>query len=175
MTTTGHLDQVVEVVEELRTLGFDPILVGGMALVVLGSRRVTRDFDFLVERPGHRLSSLVRVFYDRGFELASRVDRDGAVTATIDNPKVAELRLRIDAPDSVYFVHAKTALRIDLLFDFPVPASQLTQDASRKTVRAVSLAVASATDLLKLKRIASKKRKFPGDREDIEFLERILK
>jgi hypothetical protein len=34
-----HLDTVGEIVEELRGLGLEPVLVGGMALVVLGSRR----------------------------------------------------------------------------------------------------------------------------------------
>lgn len=43
---TAHLDAVGNVVEALAGLGLPPVLVGGMALVVLGSRRVTRDFDF---------------------------------------------------------------------------------------------------------------------------------
>jgi len=43
-----HLQRVAEIVRELRALDFEPVLVGGMALVILGSRRVTRDFDFVV-------------------------------------------------------------------------------------------------------------------------------
>ena len=50
-----HLDAVGSVVEALAGLGLEPVLVGGMALVVMGSRRVTRDFDFLVARPGEAL------------------------------------------------------------------------------------------------------------------------
>ncbi len=52
-----HLNTVGEVVEELRGLGLEPVLVGGMALVVLGSRRVTRDFDFVIAHPGDRLAA----------------------------------------------------------------------------------------------------------------------
>ena len=33
----------------LDDLGLEPVLVGGMALVVLGSRRVTRDYDLVVD------------------------------------------------------------------------------------------------------------------------------
>ena len=51
-----HLDTVGEVVEALRRRGLEPVLVGGMALVVLGSRRVTRDFDFVIAHPGDRLA-----------------------------------------------------------------------------------------------------------------------
>src|SRR5207247_9206473 len=44
MTDSGAgLETVGEIVEGLRALGLAPVMVGGMALVVLGSRRVTRD------------------------------------------------------------------------------------------------------------------------------------
>jgi len=168
-----HLGSVVEVIEELRDLGFDPVLIGGMALVVLGSRRVTRDFDFVVDLPGGRVPSLARVFYSRGMELASKIDKSGNVTATIDTLKVAEIRLRLDAPVSATFVNMKTALRIDLLFDFPLPAAGLARTATRKTVRGHQLAIATREDLLKLKRIAARKRHVPSDRDDIRFLEQL--
>ena len=96
-----------------------------MALVTMGSRRVTRDFDLVVPAPGDRLEALVGVFYSRGLELAARVNSTGEITATIGNRKVATIRLRLDAPSSAYFSHPKTGLRVDLMFDFPIPASQL--------------------------------------------------
>jgi hypothetical protein len=101
MDAMSLLDEAGEVVEALAGLGLAPVLVGGMALVTLGSRRVTRDFDFVIAHPGERLQDLVDVFYDRGLELASRLDANGDVTATIDNPRVAAIRLRLDAPASV--------------------------------------------------------------------------
>ena len=50
-----HLETVGDLAARLQTLDLTPILVGGMALVVLGSRRVTRDFDFLMPAPGDHL------------------------------------------------------------------------------------------------------------------------
>ncbi len=61
----GYLDEVGEIVEELSGLGLEPVLVGGMALVILGSRRVTRDFDFVIAKPDHRIETLIGVFYGR--------------------------------------------------------------------------------------------------------------
>ncbi len=90
-----------------------------MALVLLGSRRVTRGFDFVVERPGERLAAAVDIFYDRGLELAARLNDAGDVTATIGNRRVAASRLRLDPPESAFFYNAETGLRIDVLFDFP--------------------------------------------------------
>jgi Nucleotidyl transferase AbiEii toxin, Type IV TA system len=165
------LDDAAAIVGALRALGLDPVLVGGMALVVLGSRRVTRDFDFVIARPGDRLERMVDALYDRGLELASRLNDEGDVTATIANRKVASARLRIDAPSSAYFFAPRTGLRVDLLFDFPIPASTLAAGATRTTIRSCTFFIASEPDLLQLKTIAKAARSSPGDAEDIAFLE----
>ena len=54
--STSHLQAVGEIVQGLRALGLEPVLVGGMAPVVLGSRRVTRGFDFVIAQPGECLA-----------------------------------------------------------------------------------------------------------------------
>ena len=167
----AHLQQVGSVAEALTRLGLQPVLVGGMALVVLGSRRVTRDFDFVVSRPGANLGALVDALYDRGFQLASRVDEGGDVTATIDNRRVAAARLGLDAPASAFFLQHRTGLRIDLLFDFPLPAAALAERATSARIGSVALRVASEADLLQLKMFARAGRSSPGDAEDIAFLE----
>ena len=168
---TPNLDHVGDVVGALTKDGFQPVLVGGMALVILGSPRITRDFDFVIAAPGNRLTQLVEVFYARGFELVSRLNDDGLVTATIDNPQVAAIRIRLDGPDSVFFFHRRTRLRIDLLFDFPVTAAKLVEQAIPIKVRSHVFTVASEDDLLHLKQIARAGRNFAGDAADIEFLE----
>lgn len=165
------LESVGRVVEALAGLGLEPVLVGGMALVVLGSRRVTRDFDFVVARPGENLGRLLDVLYGLGLELASRVDAAGDVTATIRSWRVAAARLRLDDPASAYFLNPETGLRIDLLFDFPLPAATLAARATTVKARSTVLRVASEADLLRLKRIARRHRSSPGDAEDIAFLE----
>jgi hypothetical protein len=166
-----HLKEVGEIVGALRGLGFEPILVGGMALVVLGSRRVTRDFDFVIAHPDDRLPQTIDLLYDRGLELISRLNDAGEAISTITNRKMASIRLRLDAPASAYFFNAKTGLRVDLLFDFPVPAAKLAEHATRIKIRSHVFYVASEQDLLRLKQIAKAARSAPGDAEDIAFLE----
>jgi hypothetical protein len=166
-----HLEVVGDIVQGLRELGLRPVLIGGMALVVLGSRRVTRDFDFVIAHPGDGLAGLIGLFYDRGLELVSRLNDVGEVISTINNRKVATIRLRLDAPASVYFFNAGTGLRVDLLFDFPVPAAELAEHATRTKIRAHVFDIASEQDLLRLKKIAKADRSAPGDAEDIAFLE----
>lgn len=169
-----HLQTVGEIVQELRALGLEPVLVGGMALVVLGSRRVTRDFDFVVAHPGSLLAPAIGIFYGRGLQLVSRLSDTGDVVATISNRRVAVSRLRLDAPASAYFFNATTGLRIDLLFDFPLPAATLTEHATRTRIHTHTFAIASEQDLLRLKQIARRARSAPGDAEDIAFLEARL-
>jgi hypothetical protein len=172
--TATYLETTAQVASELRTLGLEPVLVGGMALVALGSRRVTQDFDFVVHRPAERMPDVVDAFYRRGFELVSSVNADGDVTATIDNRTIANVRLKIDQPDSAYFYNRETLLRIDLLFDFPLPAAALAERATRRKIAGHVFAIASPQDLLELKRIAKSARSFAGDAEDITFLESRL-
>jgi hypothetical protein len=167
----NDLAVVAAVVKQLQGIGLAPVLVGGMALVILGSRRVTADFDFVITAPGPSLHALVDLFYASGFELASRVSPDGDVTATIDNARVAGIRLRLDQPASASFFHHDRRLRIDLLFDFPLPAAALANRTTRHKIASYVFEVASEEDLLELKRIARKHRTFAGDAQDIEFLE----
>jgi hypothetical protein len=175
MTADDELNEAAAVSDELEGLGLGPVLVGGMALVLLGSRRITRDFDFVIRHPGDRLNVLVDLFYERGFELASKVNDAGDIVATIDNARVAAIRLKLDAPASVYFWHRTKRLRIDLLFDFPIAASELSINAVATRIRGRAMTVASAVDLLRLKEIAARGRSAAGDTQDIEFLKRHLK
>ncbi|HEY0874968.1 MAG TPA: hypothetical protein VGD94_15955 [Vicinamibacterales bacterium] len=170
----AHVDLVVDLVVALQDLGLPPVLVGGMALVVLGSRRVTRDFDFVVPAPGERLAELITLLYDRGLELVSRLDDAGEVVATLSNRRVAASRLAIDRPAAAYFYDAKTGLRIDLLFDFPLAAATLAERATRIRVGSGTLHLADERDLLDLKRRALAGRQVPGDADDVAFLERLL-
>jgi len=163
-----------ELVDELRSLGLNPVLVGGMALVIRGSRRVTHDFDFVITHPGDRLDRTLEYLYGRGLELVSRLDDAGNVVATIDNKSAAGGRLRIDKPASAYFYNAGTGLRIDLLFDFPLEAATLARRATRMKIQSHVFEIASAADLLTLKKIAAAARSFPGDTQDIAFLEAHL-
>ena len=169
-----HLEAIGELATALQELGLPPILVGGMALVVLGSRRVTRDFDFVIPAPGARLNDVVALLYDRGLELVARLNKDADVSATIASRRVAASCLRIDRPATAYFYNSRTGLRVDLLFDFPIAATTLAARATRVRIGGHFLHVASAPDLLELKRIAAANRQAPGDSEDIAYLKRRL-
>ncbi len=168
------LEEIFPLLNSLEEKGLVPVLVGGMALVVLGSQRVTKDFDLLVASPD--LSrDLVGVIYRKGFELVSKLNKAGEVVRTIDNPTVAGARLQLDKPRSVFFYNWKTRLRVDLLLDFPLPTRNIAERAVMIGKRPRTLRVAAPEDLLHLKKIAYADRKSAADAQDLEFLRNLLK
>lgn len=171
--TASFLETVGQIVRQLAQLGVQPILVGGMALVVLGSRRVTRDFDFVISLEPNRFDGLFDVFYGAGFELVSKLDSHGHVVRTIDNANIARMRARTDRPLSLFFYNRATGLRIDLLLDFPLPAHELLPRANTVTVQSYKLCIASREDLLRLKEIAYQDRHEGIDLQDIQFLQSL--
>lgn len=158
---------------ELTSLGYEPTLVGGMALVTLGSPRVTRDFDFLVVEEARDEKALTQVFYRHGFQLVSRTDEHDNALRTIARREVASARLRIDRPKSAYFYNRRLGLRVDLLFDFPIQARAVRRRSTRRKIQSYAFHIASRHDLIRMKEIAANDRRASSDLQDLEFLKKL--
>ncbi len=171
---TEQLRKVLALSEDLRKKGFQPVLVGGIALVILGSQRITKDFDFLVSFQGRSVDELVGVLYRHGFELVTKLNENGEVTRTVDDPRVAAIKLKSDLPKSLFFFDWKIRLKVDLLLDFPLPVGEIALRAIKVKIQSRSLRVASPEDLLRLKELAYSDRHSAADAQDLEFLRRLL-
>jgi hypothetical protein len=169
-----HLAAVERVAADLDAGGLEPVLVGGMALVVHGSQRVTWDFDFLVSAPP-KTEDLVRILYSNGLELASKMGEDGIVQRTVGREKVAELKVAGTRPETLFFFGPKNRLRVDLLIDHPFPAHAIAGRAVAVRLQKQKVKVALPEDLLRMKEMARQKRNKPTDLQDIEFLERLIR
>lgn len=167
------IQSVGRLLKDIMELGYAPTMVGGMALVTLGSTRVTKDFDFLIEEEARKKKELMEVFYKHGLELVSKVDEHGNVVRTVDNQNVAFAKLSMDPPKSAYFFNHDLGLRVDLLFDFPIPAKDAHMRSTRKKIRSYSFHIASKQDLTRMKEIAANDRGLSSDLQDLEFLKKI--
>ncbi len=165
-----YFDIIGPLVRDLEAKGLSPILIGGVALVVLGSQRVTKDFDFLIARQDSHAEIVTEIFYKHGFELVSKFNEKREIVRTIDNAKIAAVRLKLDAPDSAFFYYPKKDFKVDILFDFPFPAKEIAEKAISIKVKSYRLTLASREDLIRLKEIAYADRKSASDAQDLEFL-----
>ena len=170
---TDFIQSVGALLKDVTELGYVPILVGGMALVTLGSTRVTKDFDFLIEEEARKKKKLMDVFYKHGLELVSKLDKFGNVLRTVDNPNVAFLKLDMDTPKSAYFYNHARGLRVDLLFDFPIPAKDVYKRSHQKKIQSHVFRIADKQDLLTMKEIAIQDRRLSSDLQDLEFLQEL--
>lgn len=170
-----HLADVETLADDLARAGFEPVLVGGMALVILGSQRITKDFDFLVAAPDASRPDLIRIMYRHRLELVTKLGPEGEVRRTVDSPRVAGARIGGSQLQRLFFYKDKTGLRVDLLLDHPLPARSVALRAAKVRLKTGHIAVASPEDLLRLKEIAHADRKSASDAQDLEFLRKILK
>ncbi len=175
MQNTDQIKNIGQLITDFKKQGLEPILVGGMALVILGSQRVTKDFDFLISNQHSDFEKLTETLYQHGFELISKFNEKREVIRTIDNPRIAAIRLKMDEPSSIFFFNKKTRLKIDILLDFPFPAKEVSRRSQTIKVRSYTFQIASPEDLMRMKEIAYQDRKLASDAQDIEFLRNILK
>lgn len=164
-----------EIYDELIAQGWQPVMIGGLALIILGSERVTRDVDFVIKKPHHRISDFVNAFYRNNFFLASEINNRGQITATFGNKTEATNFLKTNKPTSAFFLNKKTGLKIDVLFDFPIPAAKLLKEATKFKIGSQTFWLASKTHLLQLKQLAVTSRGDSRDIQDLEFLKSLLK
>jgi len=170
-----YFDIVGPLVQELEARHLSPVLVGGVALVALGSQRVTKDFDFLVSRQDSTLEEITKIFYKHGFELVSKFNEKREIVRTIDNANIAAVRLKMDAPDSAFFYYPEKDFKVDILIDFPLPAREIAEKSMTIKVKKYPIRIASTEDLIRLKEIAYADRKSASDAQDLEFLKKLPK
>jgi hypothetical protein len=162
-----------KLVRRLRAAGYEPVLVGGMALIVYGSSRVTFDTDLLTARPPDLAAAkrLMTAVFDAGFVYITKFDADALPISWIDVPNVAAARLMTDCPDTCFFWNRAAEMRVDVLLDFPLPASGILRGSNSIELAAnLRLAVASLEHLAALKEIAVRDRNRAEDALDLTFI-----
>jgi hypothetical protein len=173
MARTPEFKALAKMVRRLRNAGCEPVLIGGMALIVYGSSRVTFDTDLLTTRPRDldQAKRLMAAVFGVDFVYVTRFDANGLPVSWIDVPNVAAARLMMDGPGTCFLWNRRTQMRVDLLLDFPIPASEVLEDAkSVKIGERVLLPVASLAKLSVLKEIALRDRSRPEDAQDLAFI-----
>ena len=161
----------------------EAVLIGGLALRIYNSPRVTHDMALVVR--GLDVDRVVELMHGNRYHFVTGLDERHAYVclsgdeagAWIEGARPSSLTfVGFDKPPSDRLVplgDVDVTTQVDFLFDLSIPYARLRERAQTVRLDEVSFLVASPEDLLQLK--LERKDKSPADRADIEFLRELLR
>lgn len=180
MSGAPESEELARVAEALAKAGLEPVLIGGLALVVHGSTRATRDCDYALEKTESAMRRSVDALFEAGYGIILGWDEDAHAPMPdgVKADATAAAWARAEHPESVWFWNAAKETRIDLVFDLPVPIEDLRARSRPLSIAGRKIAVASLEDLLIMKETSVRsrrdRRKQLSDEQDIVYLKGLL-
>ena len=155
-----------EVLKDFQKQKVKYILVGGIAVNLLGSMRSTADLDILVEMTNENLEKIVKILKKKGYR----------VKQPVDPMKIAEEKTREDWIKNKHmkafnFYKENDLKEVDIIIDSPVSFNQAIKTAKNLKVGAKMFPVISIDNLVKMKKITGRLK----DKLDIAELKKIKK
>lgn len=142
------------------------VLVGGIAVNLLGAMRNTADLDILVEMSDDNLKKIVQILKKQGYK----------VKQPVDPMKIADTRTREDWIEKKHmkafnFYKEGELKEVDIVIESPVSFEEAKRSALRIKVDDLTLPVISIDKLIEMKQKTGR----PIDKLDIEELIKIKK
>jgi predicted nucleotidyltransferase len=142
------------------------VIVGGIAVNLLGGMRSTADLDILVEMSDDNLKKIVRILRDQGYR----------VKQPVDPMRIADIKTRKDWIEKKHmkafnFYKEDELKEVDLIIESPVSYQEAKKSVKRIKVDDLTLPVISIDKLIEMK----KKTGRAIDKLDIEELTKIKK
>lgn len=141
------------------------VLVGGIAVNLLGSLRNTADMDILVEMSDKNLAKVVGILKKRGYRIKQPVD-----PMRIADRKTREDWINNKHMKAFNFYKEDELKEVDIVIDSPVSFKEAKKD-SVLIKAGVTLSVISIDNLIKMKKTTGR----DVDKMDIKELKKIKK
>ena len=149
----------------LNDAGARYVIVGGLAVVLHGHRRLTADLDLVIDLTPVEAAKTISALEGLGLRPQLPVKASDLAEASIRDRWVRERGML------VFTLRDASGYRaVDLLTDTPIPFPDLWQRAVEVVLEDTTVRIASIPDLIHMKRLAGR----PKDWSDIEALESIL-
>ncbi|MGC4030211.1 MAG: nucleotidyl transferase AbiEii/AbiGii toxin family protein [Tepidisphaeraceae bacterium] len=154
-------ERFVPVIKALNAAGVDYVVVGGVAVNLLGHVRATVDLDLIVAFEPDNIERLKKALTEAGYMARMPVDPAGLA----DDRTRAEWQSR----NMVVYAFVRTAgppHLVDVFIQHPIPYPDLKTRSQLSTLGTEPIRICALEDLFTLKRIASR----PQDLNDIQQL-----
>ncbi len=156
-----------EILKEFDRKKVKYILVGGMALNLLGGCRNTLDMDVIVEMSDENLRKIVAIMKKAGYH----------VKQPVDPMLIADKKTREDWIENKnmkafnFYKGERTYEEVDIVIDSPVKYKNAAKKAVRVRASGLDLVVVSPEDFIRMKRSSGRDK----DLEDIKILKAARK
>jgi hypothetical protein len=142
------------------------VIVGGIAVNLLGSLRSTADMDILVEMSSDNLRKIVSILKKKGYHVKQPVDPMGIADAKTRHEWIIGKNMK-----AFNFYKEDELKEIDIIVESPVSFEDARRDITRIKIGETILPVISIDNLIKMKRNTGRS----VDKLDIEELRKIKK
>lgn len=142
------------------------ILVGGIAVNLLGSLRSTADMDIILEMSDDNLRKAVTILKNNGYHIKQPVDPMGIVDKATREYWINKKHMK-----AFNFYKENGLKEVDIIIDTPVSFEEAKKDILRIKSGNISIPVVSINNLIKMKRNTGRS----IDKLDIEELNKIRK
>jgi len=142
------------------------ILVGGIAVNLLGSLRSTADMDILVEMSDGNLKKVVTILKKNGYHVKQPVDPIGIADKATRESWIKDKHMK-----AFNFYKEEGLKEVDIIIDTPVYFEDAKKDILWIKSGDIRIPVISVNDLIKMKRNTGRN----IDKLDIEVLKKVKK
>ncbi|MDD4980984.1 MAG: nucleotidyltransferase family protein [Candidatus Omnitrophica bacterium] len=155
-----------EILREFHRQKVKYVLVGGIAVNLLGSLRSTADLDILVEMSDDNLRKVVSILKRKGYHVKQPVDPMG-----IANEKLRHEWIHNKHMKAFNFYKEDDLKEVDIIIESPVSYEEAKKGALKIKIEDTILPVISIDNLIKMKKNTGRS----VDKFDVEELKKIKK
>ncbi|MCK5707642.1 MAG: hypothetical protein KAI43_08315 [Candidatus Aureabacteria bacterium] len=142
------------------------VVIGGIAVNLLGLLRSTADLDVLMEMSNKNLEKVIKILKKHDYFIKVPIDPISIVDKKVRDNLIKEKHMK-----ALNFYKKKTLEEVDILIDSPVSYSQAKKTSKRIKAGKITIPVISLDNLIKMKKKAGRS----IDKFDIEELKKIKK
>lgn len=153
-----------EILREFRRQKVKYVLVGGIAVNLLGSLRSTADMDILVEMSDGNLRNVVGILKKKGYRVRQPVDPMGIADEKIRRDWIENKHMK-----AFNFYEEDGLKEVDIIIESPVSFEEARKNAVHVRIDDIILPVISIDNLIRMKKNTGR----GVDQLDVAELQRI--